>query len=410
MKKLFVIIFLLFSISSSGQWVQMSNGMGTNKIVKAISSSGTSIFAGTFGGVYLSTNSGASWTSKLLSNVEFTSLLIKDNNIFTGTWGSGVWLSTNNGTTWMPSVVGLASLIVSALTYNSNTLFAGTFAGVCISTNNGNSWSQTSLNNKDIRSFAVNNNNIFAGTWGNGVWLSTNNGVNWAQTGLADKNVLSLAVSGNNLFAGTEGSGVYRSTNFGLTWMHTTFNYSEAYSLLTNNVNLFSGGATYPSSYSGIRFSTDSGLSWINKNQGFTIIPTVYSFCIAGSYMYAGTQGQSVWRRSLSEIIGILYISAEIPTEYSLSQNYPNPFNLATKIRFEIPSREGWTRNADGVGLVSLKVFDVAGREIQTLVNEELQPGSYEVTFDGTALNSGVYFYQLVAGSYRETKRMALIK
>jgi hypothetical protein len=126
--------------------------------------------------------------------------------------------------------------------------------------------------------------------------------------------------------------------------------------------------------------------------------------------MYAGTQGQSVWRRSLSEIIGILYISAEIPTEYSLSQNYPNPFNLATKIRFEIPSREGWTRNADGVGLVSLKVFDVAGREIQTLVNEELQPGSYEVTFDGTALNSGVYFYQLVAGSYRETKRMALIK
>jgi hypothetical protein len=61
-------------------------------------------------------------------------------------------------------------------------------------------------------------------------------------------------------------------------------------------------------------------------------------------------------------------------------------------------------------GTVLLKVYDVAGRELQTLVNEVLQPGSYEVTFDGTALNSGVYFYQLTAGSYKETRKMILIK
>jgi hypothetical protein len=100
---------------------------------------------------------------------------------------------------------------------------------------------------------------------------------------------------------------------------------------------------------------------------------------------------------------------------FSLSQNYPNPFNPSTKISFKIPSpeaesspRRGWLKA--GVGLVTLKVYDITGKEVAVLVNETLQPGTYEVTFDGSGLTSGVYFYKLHAGEFMETKRMVLIK
>ncbi|MGD8307177.1 MAG: T9SS type A sorting domain-containing protein [Ignavibacteria bacterium] len=93
------------------------------------------------------------------------------------------------------------------------------------------------------------------------------------------------------------------------------------------------------------------------------------------------------------------------PDEFSLYQNYPNPFNPKTKIRFFIPS------NVKGeMSNVILKVYDVLGGEITTLVNEEKSVGEYEVEFDGTELPSGIYFYQLSAGSFVQTKKMVFIK
>ncbi len=89
-----------------------------------------------------------------------------------------------------------------------------------------------------------------------------------------------------------------------------------------------------------------------------------------------------------------------LPTEYSLSQNYPNPFNPSTTIKYSIPKRSN----------VTLKVFDVLGSEVNTLVNKEQPQGNYEVEFDGTELSSGIYFYRLKAGEFIETKKMLLIK
>ncbi|MFZ4590839.1 MAG: T9SS type A sorting domain-containing protein, partial [Ignavibacteria bacterium] len=90
------------------------------------------------------------------------------------------------------------------------------------------------------------------------------------------------------------------------------------------------------------------------------------------------------------------------PNLYALYQNYPNPFNPVTKIKFDIPNIRQ--------SVVTLKIFDVMGREVQTLVNESLQPGTYETTFDGSNLTSGVYFYQLTSGNYKETKKLLLLK
>lgn len=93
-------------------------------------------------------------------------------------------------------------------------------------------------------------------------------------------------------------------------------------------------------------------------------------------------------------------IGGKIPHAYTLDQNYPNPFNPATTIRFSVPVQ----------GLTTLKVYDILGKEMATLINGDQKSGHYEVTFDASRLSSGLYFYQLKSGSFVQTKKMMLVK
>ncbi len=106
-------------------------------------------------------------------------------------------------------------------------------------------------------------------------------------------------------------------------------------------------------------------------------------------------------------VIGINNISSSVPDNYTLAQNYPNPFNPVTKIKFEIPEN---SKSKMGDGIVTLMVYDLLGKEIKTLVNERLMPGTYEAEFDGSNCPSGIYFYKLSAGNFSKTKKMILIK
>ncbi|MCX6165868.1 MAG: alpha/beta fold hydrolase [Ignavibacteriae bacterium] len=105
--------------------------------------------------------------------------------------------------------------------------------------------------------------------------------------------------------------------------------------------------------------------------------------------------------------IGVNQISSNIPDKFSLSQNYPNPFNPSTIIKFSIPENDILKMRND---IVTLKVYNILGKEVATLVNERLQAGTYEVKFEGSNLPSGIYFYKLETEKYREVKRMILLK
>jgi hypothetical protein len=100
------------------------------------------------------------------------------------------------------------------------------------------------------------------------------------------------------------------------------------------------------------------------------------------------------------EPVGIQPISSIVPNKFILHQNYPNPFNPVTNLEFGISK----------LGFVSLKVYNVLGIEVVTLVNDELSRGTYKIVFDGSNYSSGIYFYELVTEGYKETKRMILLK
>jgi photosystem II stability/assembly factor-like uncharacterized protein len=412
MKKFLFLLFITHYslLIATAQWVQVSNGMG-NTYVHFLAVSGNYIFAAAYHsidssrGVYLSTNYGTTWSHTSLNQGVYA-LVIIGNNIFAGTYFNGVYLSTDNGTTWAQTSLNDKSIY--SLAVNGNKLFAGSISGgvrmgVYSSTDNGTTWTQTSLNNQNIYSLAVNGNNIFAGCQSSGVYLSTNNGTTWTQTPLNYPSGQSLAISGNNIFAGTlrhfNGTfyGIYLSTNNGTTWSQTNLNNQDIFSLAVNGNNVFAGALSPNSFY----VSNDNGTNWIQRNEGLIITSRVDGLMIFNNYIFAGTWGNGVWRRPLGELIGIKPISEQIPSHFDLEQNYPNPFNPTTKIQFDISETHS---NA------SLRIYDILGREMETIVNEQLNAGTYEVEWNASNYPSGVYYYKLIVGDYTDTKKMVLVK
>jgi hypothetical protein len=163
--------------------------------------------------------------------------------------------------------------------------------------------------------------------------------------------------------------------------------------------------------------STDVGVSWgtdtrLTDNTAESRFPSV---AVSGSVVHVVwrddrdvfTYPEIYYKRNpTGNLVGIKNISSEIPLSYSLQQNYPNPFNPTTKIRFDIQKSVVCSQYS----VVTLKVFDILGKEVATLVNEQLAPGTYETTFDGGNLPSGIYFYRLETTDFVQTNKMILLK
>ena len=141
-----------------------------------------------------------------------------------------------------------------------------------------------------------------------------------------------------------------------------------------------------------IGFVKGNGTTTINHSYKFTD-----EYMLSGKYRYRLKQIDFDGGFKYSQIVEV---EVSTPGEFSLEQNYPNPFNPTTSINFTLPQ----------ISIVTLKVYDVLGREISTLVNEEREAGSYSFKFNGSELSSGFYFYTVNAGNYTSTKKMLLIK
>jgi hypothetical protein len=307
MKKTFrtfyiLILFILTPLTLNAQWVQTS---GPPYITYSLIFLGTNIFAGTSGGVYLTTNYGTNWIAKSNGlNQSVSSLAVSGANIFAGTSG-GVYLTTNNGTSWAEVNNGLPITGVTSLAVSGANIFAGTnyYRGVFLSTNNGTNWTSVGITNYyAIWSLAISGEKIFAGTSNGDVYLSTNNGTNWTSVNIGTYDVYALAVSGTNLFAAGAPAGVLLSTNNGTNWTVVNNGLTNHWvrTLAFSGTNLFAGTIN-PNG--GVFLSTNNGTTWFNRNQGFTGNQEVYAFTITNNYIFAGTFIPHVWRRSLPEIL-----------------------------------------------------------------------------------------------------------
>ncbi len=390
------------------QWVHISSGLIGTDGVMSLGASSDKIFAGDYHeqtitghGIFSSTDNGASWIQTSLNYDLFSSFAAIGDDIFAGTY-SGVYISTDNGINWSQST--LNNLNVSCLAVRGNTVFAGVnypnSGGVYVSTDLGATWMATSLGNLYINSLAVSGNDIYAGSSYEGVYRSTDNGSSWIHTSLNSHNILSLAAYGNYVYAGADSNGVYVLSNNGTSWTPSSLNGTAVLALAVSGNNIFAGvyggGAFY--------VSTNNGNSWNQRNDGLG--GEIITLCIFNNYIFAGVFIGGIYRRPIDELIGIQTVSHQIPSHFSLSQNYPNPFNPGTSIRFDIPKTGGDAYMRP----VQLIIFDVLGREVATLVNQQLQPGIYEVNWDASNYPSGVYFYKLIEVDHSETRKLVFLK
>ena len=152
--------------------------------------------------------------------------------------------------------------------------------------------------------------------------------------------------------------------------------------------------------------TTNGGTNWTLQTSGITTNLFSVSFTDANTGTAVGENGR-IHRTINGGVTFVNQVSSEIPERFSLYQNYPNSFNPATKINFDIPKN----------GYVTLKVYNLLGKEVQTLVSRDLKSGSYTVDFNASKLTSGVYFYRLQAtpkdgqaGDFVETRKMVLVK
>jgi photosystem II stability/assembly factor-like uncharacterized protein len=350
------------SVDNGNSWIRIDTNVGSayKKVIAVSQTSGTIIIAGG-DTIYRSTDEGKIWTPIPCSYSIMNLTSSPTGVFFAGTPVNGPSRSTDDGLTWEKQNTGLTQFSMYAFAFkDSGVVFTSSYgSAVYRSTNNGESWTPVPImgSYSDVLSLVAQSNGyLFAGT-SSGVFRTTNNGDTWTSinNGLSSTYIQSLCISSRqHIFAGTSG-GVFRSIDLGGGWTEI-----------------------------------DSGL--INLN--------IHCLAIGSDgKLYAGTESGQVFR-TIGSTTSIQQSSLKPINTFSLSQNYPNPFNPTTMFSFSLPSRS----------FVSLKVYDLLGKEVATIISEEMSTGKYSKQWNAVNVSSGIYFYHLQAGSFSETKKLILLK
>jgi hypothetical protein len=279
-----------------------------------------------------------------------------------------------------------------SLAANGDKIFAGTVeSGVFFSANNGAGWTAANAGlatHTVFRAFAVKGDTIFAGADGGGVFFSADDGKNWTavNAGLKSKYVWSLAISGSALFAGIYGGGVFLSTNNGTSWTEVNNGLTnlEVWSLAVSDGTVFAG-----TDEGHVFQSANNGTQWTEVNSGLPI-KDVTSLAVSGGTIFAGTFSAGIWHRPLSEMTGAInHASRPVMRKQTTLDVYalrrPSPDVI---IGFSLVYSEQ----------VSVKIYNLSGHEVATLVNKHLVSGSYSINWDTRNIALGCYLLSMQAG------------
>jgi photosystem II stability/assembly factor-like uncharacterized protein len=397
-------------------------------------------------GVFRSTDYGENWFSsnKGLTGAEVMSLFFdKEGTLYTASWGSGLSKSTDAGQSWKMINNGVNNVYFrSIIADDGGNLIAGSDKGTFRSTDKGQNWIRSALPGVDfaIRLGKDKTDRIYAMSYGSGIFRTTDAGISWVRI---DKNFVSGYVYGfavdssGNIYAGGRGGSIHKTTDDGNTWTKV---YQGSTGAIIDGISISPNGSIFSAILDeGIFRSTDNGLNWQKKSGG---IPLSWEARIAVNkkeevYFYAYDKGiyksadngeswinitgnldytvirdfvfyndetylatsESVWKSNPDSLTSIAedYIK---PKEYFLSQNYPNPFNPSTTIKYSLAQ----------TGRITLSIYDLLGREVVKLIDEEKPAGEYETKWNASSYPSGVYFLKMQAGEFSETRKIVLVK
>lgn len=407
--KIFKLLILIAAIctSATAQWQQQNTPDNTTWYYDLEAVSQSVVYCA--GGQVLKTvNGGTTWNPLTIAGYNSNVWGISFYNSSTG-WGCGftgkIFKTINGGSDWTTKTVGTEAFKDILFVNQTTGLVCGDIGRLYKSTNGGDNWVAknpgTSLMLRTITNYNSSKYLIGGGEGSEGIIIrSTNEGDSWETMQTFERSILKIQfVNSTTGFAASD-ERIYKSTNGGANWVDVNLpgsGYFVSFHMASANVG-------YASNWDVTYKTLDGGMTWYEQN---TVLPNTsikdIEFAPGSTSVgwMCGSYGAMVYtNNSGGGFIGIEPISGSVPEKYSLSQNYPNPFNPTTNIKLQIPKE----------GFVKLTVFDVTGKEIALLVNEELNAGEYKVDFNATGLASGLYFYKLETADFTDVKKMILVK
>jgi photosystem II stability/assembly factor-like uncharacterized protein len=363
------------------------------------------IFVGTkVDGIYRSADNGRSWSNVYpYSCVTYCFAMDSNNVLYAGIGPGGMVYSNDNGVTWNPTDFAQED-IHSILVTPKKTILIGSVGKFFRSTNGGASWVSGMITPWTVSSLVYNpvNTYVFASTRWDGVFISKDDGITWERVGLKDHAIRNMVInSKGTLFAASEDSGVYCSTNNGNNWSRV-FNYTSTSTKYLTSITVSTNDNLYFStSMEGVYRSTNNGLTWTQVNLGLAEDSYLYAVSIdPDGYLYTGAYQYGIYKSIKATTVSVKNLTTIKPDKFLLEQNFPNPFNSTTTIRYSLPADNH----------VEIKIYDMLGKEVTTLVNDRQIAGKYEIKFEADNLTSGVYFYSIRAGNLYDSKKLMLLK
>ncbi len=415
--RLFFPLFLLFqlyeNVNAQTGWVQQNSGTSLNLFSIRFLNENTGWAAGDSGLILKTTDAGNNWVSSRFGNTLLRAMHFIDENtgvIVGGNYPPPIWGSptriiirtTNGGVNWNTIMNTYDTYFTNIQFVNDSVGFIG-FYGVYKSADKGSNWEHFG-NIVNQNCFFINENTGYAANgYISTIHKSTNGGINWINVlkpGMYNVDGGIFFCNQNTGFV-TGASGIFKTTDAGSAWQqiwYDDFYFRDVGGIFFSDPEhgVILAHQNFPNSYF-LQLTTNGGYTW-HINYSPSRLRSVF-FINNMTGWIAGDQGKIL----KTTTGGLTYVSQSsnlVPNNYFLYQNYPNPFNPSTNIKFEIPSSL----------YVTIKVYSVLGREVATLINEFLNEGSYQIEFNGSNLESGIYFYRIQAGDFTEEKSMIMLK
>jgi photosystem II stability/assembly factor-like uncharacterized protein len=408
---------LLHTTNGGVNWVNLVNGTGSQLTAVSFTDVNTGTAVGLDGVILRTTDGGVNWEHQYCGEYWFGGVCFSDinNGTIIGYNGdNSIFHTSDGGKQWVQqdydnSSENYISLVSLSFVDANVGIIVGTFGSILKTTNGGNNWINQSSNTKNnLFGVKLFDENIGVAVGEKGTILRTEDGgLSWNKHIAFDSTITFddvTFIDTNTLYIVGENGIIGYTTDGGQIWYRQQSGSNERLRKIgfSDANNGFVLGGNYDSF---VLRTTDGGNHWgkqiIGRTDGNGVVLNSISVVNANMALAVGLFGYIFITKDGGGLVSVNNNGSNLlPARFNLTQNYPNPFNPTTTINYSVAK----------AGLVSIKVYDLLGREIVTLVNENKSIGNYRVQFNAANFVSGIYFYQLKSDEYIQTKKMLLLK